>query len=345
VDRVGGAWYTFGMIAIVIVSAMLAAAPAPAKKIAALDLELKGYDKNGADLFSELLQNELRSHGLQVIARSDIEALLGLERMKDALACNTTSCLVEIGGALGVDEILSGAIGAVDNDIVITLKRIDPSKGAVLKQAVRRVEGKKRVLDSAASLAAELFGWPPPAEVAAPAVIPATEPARKFAAPDGTSQQLSLTAREDDDTYDVVVEQGDKSYRCDKPVSKAEGCTLSIPRAKATLVVTGSNGTYSANHLFDVGATRYELKFRRRWPWIVWLSLGVVAAVGGGVQGFYVGYTCSRTDPIAGCQTHRTVGFTMFSVGLASVVGSVLGLVLGGGDRSLVEHKDSPLGF
>src|SRR3954469_24747603 len=81
------------------------------RKVAVMGIQIKGGVERGeADMFGEFLQNELRTRGQSVIGKSDIEALLGLERMKDAVGCTDTSCLAEIGGALGVDEMVTGAV-------------------------------------------------------------------------------------------------------------------------------------------------------------------------------------------------------------------------------------------
>ena len=71
---------------IALAAILMVTSVAPPKKIAVLDLVVKHFDKDQVDLFNELLQNQLRARGYKVIARSDIEAMLGLEKLAQLVA-------------------------------------------------------------------------------------------------------------------------------------------------------------------------------------------------------------------------------------------------------------------
>src|SRR4051794_21781177 len=95
-------------------------------KIAVLNIETRaGFDKSRADVFTEFLLNELRARGFTVIGRSDIEAIVGFEQTRQTLGCSSSACLAEIGGALGVDEIMTGQLAKLEPFVTATLKRID----------------------------------------------------------------------------------------------------------------------------------------------------------------------------------------------------------------------------
>src|SRR4051794_21934292 len=49
----------------------------------------------------------------QVISESDIGALLGLERQKLMVGCDDDACLAQIGGALGVEYLLTSEASRV----------------------------------------------------------------------------------------------------------------------------------------------------------------------------------------------------------------------------------------
>lgn len=57
----------------------------------------------------------------RVLSPSDINALLGVERMKDALGCDDVSCAVDIGGALDAELILTGSVGRLGDKLAINL--------------------------------------------------------------------------------------------------------------------------------------------------------------------------------------------------------------------------------
>ncbi len=122
------------------------AAPVPPVKIAVLDIASSGeIDPGTMRVFSELIENRLRERGHEVIGRSDIEALLGLDRAKDALGCESSSCAAELGGALGVDELIGGFVHAVTGDgarkrVVVTLRRYDARKSRVIAATDEQAE-------------------------------------------------------------------------------------------------------------------------------------------------------------------------------------------------------------
>src|SRR5450755_440964 len=77
-------------------------------KVAVFEITGKmGMDHDRIEIFTELLQNEIRARGFQVIGRSDVQNILGMEAMKEELACSDSACAAEIGGALGVAQIVT----------------------------------------------------------------------------------------------------------------------------------------------------------------------------------------------------------------------------------------------
>lgn len=67
--------------------------------------------------------DELTDHN--VIGTSDINAMLGLEKMKEAVGCDDVACAAEIGGALGVRFLLAGSVSTLGGEIIVNLKLID----------------------------------------------------------------------------------------------------------------------------------------------------------------------------------------------------------------------------
>lgn len=112
------------------------------------------------DLFDDYLltavQNE--SAGLQVIGQEDISAILGFEQQKDLFDCADTSCMADIGGALGVDRIVVVKIARLNNDWVTTAKLINIRAARVESRVNQIVSGSvKNLLESVGALAQDLF--------------------------------------------------------------------------------------------------------------------------------------------------------------------------------------------
>jgi hypothetical protein len=94
---------------------LLVATPAAAAdtrpRLAVLDLVANGASKELASATGGVVANELDRLGVFKVVTSDaIRALLALEKQRQMLGCTDASCLTEIGGALGVDYLVSGKV-------------------------------------------------------------------------------------------------------------------------------------------------------------------------------------------------------------------------------------------
>lgn len=125
-------------------------APAGAK-IAVLDLEAAQVDPGVAANLTQLLSLELRRfEGLGVVSRAEIFAMLSYEAEKQIATCtNDTQCLLEIGGALGVDYLVAGSVGRLGEDFVISLKLMHMAKAEVVSRASEIFRGREEILPGA----------------------------------------------------------------------------------------------------------------------------------------------------------------------------------------------------
>jgi TolB-like protein len=100
-----------------------------------------GLDQATADLFTDALVGELRKRqGLAVTDRNDIAAVLGAEKEKALLGCSNDSCLAEIGGALGVEQLVSGTVGRVGKSLIVNLTLIDSKKAQAISTVSERLK-------------------------------------------------------------------------------------------------------------------------------------------------------------------------------------------------------------
>lgn len=61
----------------------------------------------------------------KVVSRTDLEAQLDREQIKDMLDCNAVACAAEIGGALGTRYLLAGSVRKLGSKIIVNLNLID----------------------------------------------------------------------------------------------------------------------------------------------------------------------------------------------------------------------------
>lgn len=130
------------------------------KKVVVLDFPADPSLKaNVIPILNDFMAGAVRDSGFSVISSADIAASLGLERQRQLLGCAGTSCMAEIGGALGSDYVVRGNVAVLDEDTALTVVLSD-AKGTVLKQSRQRVKGKSssELVTALEKLIPELMG-------------------------------------------------------------------------------------------------------------------------------------------------------------------------------------------
>jgi TolB-like protein len=177
---------------------LLAAGP---MKVAVMTLEAgEGVPEKTAAAITEAVVAEIRRNPtVSVVTPSEISTVLGFERQKMLMGCREdTSCMTEIGSALGVDRLLMGSLAKLGQSWLVHLKLIDSSKGSAAGQSDRRLKDKSidDVLDVLPEMVVELFGKAPPASAVRPVAEPVTPPAAAPARPEsgGVDEPANLPA-------------------------------------------------------------------------------------------------------------------------------------------------------
>lgn len=95
--------------------------------IAVINLEAKtGVDPSIAELMSDILRTELYNSGrFAVMNREDMDIILKEIAFQQSGACDETSCIVQMGQALGVRKMVAGTIGILGGKYVINAKLIN----------------------------------------------------------------------------------------------------------------------------------------------------------------------------------------------------------------------------
>ena len=135
------------------------AAPAQ-RKVAVMPLVAKRMAGDTIEILDELLVNGLhQSAKYQIVGGSDLNAMLGFEKMKEALGCDDVACAAEIGGALGVDMIVAGSVSKLGDMVIISAKLIDPKRAEVRSRAQIKLPDREQLFDRAvASVVRQLLG-------------------------------------------------------------------------------------------------------------------------------------------------------------------------------------------
>ena len=162
----------------------LASSAAPARvKVAVMDVKnVQGVPEGTATILTDIVVSEVAKSRVDVVSKGDIAAMIGFEKEKQILGCSDDSkCLAEIGGALGVDYMLTGQVGLIGSRYRISLLLVDSKKAKVAARSARFCDRNEDALAQAAQeTVTELLAGIPRPE-AAPAAVAAAAP--KQAAP------------------------------------------------------------------------------------------------------------------------------------------------------------------
>ncbi len=130
----------------------------------------KGVDEKTGVLLDEVVLTELDEvapASTKVVGSSDVAALLGFEQQKQLVACDDTSCLVEIGHALGASHLLVPSVGQLGSRYLVSAKFLDVRGGTVQFRKVFYVDGNEDALLAGVRQISEALaasqGWKRPA--------------------------------------------------------------------------------------------------------------------------------------------------------------------------------------
>ena len=108
------------MVPVLLLATLVSAAPV---KLALPGLNGVNLTPQETALYAEVLAQKLIRRGLDVMTARDVEAILGHERQLQLVGCAETSgCLVELAGALGVEGIVVGDVGKAAEGFVVNVK-------------------------------------------------------------------------------------------------------------------------------------------------------------------------------------------------------------------------------
>lgn len=118
-----------------------------------------GLTASATALDEMILSAISRYRRYQVLGPEDINALLGVDKMKDAVGCDDVSCAAQLGGALGAPFLVAGQLRRLDNEAVLSLRLLDTKASKVLSRGTARGGTDADALSAMmAQAVGELFG-------------------------------------------------------------------------------------------------------------------------------------------------------------------------------------------
>ncbi|MBI5544175.1 MAG: hypothetical protein HY901_09820 [Deltaproteobacteria bacterium] len=121
-------------------------------KLAVLDVKTSGsIDPKTVQGLSVVIAAEAAKQPVRVLSTADLATLLGFDKQRQMLGCTDSSCLAEIGGALGVDYLLVSEVAEVGGIWVLALTVLNVSKAQAVSRQSYRVPTAASLVDVASA--------------------------------------------------------------------------------------------------------------------------------------------------------------------------------------------------
>lgn len=134
---------------------LLAAAPA-GEKMGVFNLNVVGLEPAVAQTAMDAMATAAAAlPGRQLITRNELDAMLGAERLKDMVGCDSASCFAEIGAAAGVRWVITGSLSKVEGALLASLQLVDTQSATAAKRVTLSWPGSTGAVAELLGLAVE----------------------------------------------------------------------------------------------------------------------------------------------------------------------------------------------
>ncbi len=311
----------------------------------------KGVDDADVNLISNFVANQVAKYsGSKVISEADIQTILKGEETRQQCGAEDTSCVAEIGAALGVPEAVSGDIGKIGDFWMLNLRRINVRSAEVIGRSSRNIDGSVNDLIRALpESVAELFGTSPPGPLshgeresepkAKPS--PPAEPGRLYVKSEPTGASLFIDGdRMGETPFKQKVDVGE--YRLELKLDGYKTAKESV-RVKSEEIVQ-LNLTLKRD---------YPMNPYKKYGYVTFFTgVGVAAFLGGVGFGLGANYADEYQTKTSGSindlrdksQTMTGVGYAGVSIGSALMVTGIVLWALSPGDEAWWEEHQVSAG-
>ncbi|NQV37223.1 MAG: hypothetical protein HQ509_04350 [Candidatus Marinimicrobia bacterium] len=111
--------------------------------VAVLDFEGRGISQLEAGTLTDRFTSSLgKTEAVLIVARQEMDEILEEQGFEQEAGCTTVECAAEVGGLLGVKNIINGSIGKVGETYTIDAQMIAVATGATVKTVNKTYVGK-----------------------------------------------------------------------------------------------------------------------------------------------------------------------------------------------------------
>jgi len=110
-------------------------------RVAVYELKLQEVpERIGQVATNSLLAETRKLQRVSAVSMDEVKDMLTHAENQQLLGCDDESCMAEIAGALGVDELITGSLGRVGGSSVVNIRRIDMNTARVIATFDQRLE-------------------------------------------------------------------------------------------------------------------------------------------------------------------------------------------------------------
>jgi TolB-like protein len=121
------------MTAGVALAALLSLVGAEPLKVLVLDLRADSVPEGTARIVRDEIAVDMgRDDRLDVLSSEDLRRVVSVDAEKKALGCDETSCLAEVGQALGARYIIHGSVAVLGTTTIVHLNLVDTDQGKAI---------------------------------------------------------------------------------------------------------------------------------------------------------------------------------------------------------------------
>jgi len=145
-------------LALMVAVSSAPAAPRPQLRLASPGLSGVKLADAEAAFYSEHLAQQLAAAGAKVTSDREISAVLGLERKRQLLGCseNSSQCVTELAGALGVDALVVGDVARLQQRYQVNVKLLSVADASLVAAESQRVDTDEQLVDALTAIAGRL---------------------------------------------------------------------------------------------------------------------------------------------------------------------------------------------
>lgn len=141
---------------------LLVSAPAPARPTTVLVLDIAGdaITAEESGILRDTIASELaKRRKYSVLTSEDVRRVLDVEAQRQAAGCDgESSCLAEIGAALGADRVVYGNVARLGEQLVVSLSVVDPQDARAFGRDTFQVRDVAEAARELPEVAVRLFG-------------------------------------------------------------------------------------------------------------------------------------------------------------------------------------------